>query len=143
MRAITMIYIQGGTKRQRELAEDMTVFMFRKFNMYPDVEIAFKRLTNETTLGAVVEDEGEYFIELKRSLSQRNMLVTLAHELTHVKQYEYGELTQTSDVGIDYWERPSELEAHAIEDALFDEWARINELDNKKWAQYGSANTTV
>ena len=45
MRAITMIYIQGGTKRQRELAEDMTIFMFRKFNMYPDVEIAFKRLT--------------------------------------------------------------------------------------------------
>jgi len=138
-----MIYFEGGTKRQRELAEDMAIFLFRKFNMYPDVEIAFKRLTNDPAAGAVVALDDEYLIEIKRSLRQRDMLVTLAHELVHVKQYERGELTQTTNAGIDYWDRPSEIEAHELEAVLFDEWVKVNQLENTKWAQDGSANTTV
>lgn len=143
MRVKSMIYVEGGTKRQRELAENMTTFLFHKFNMYPDVEIAFKRLTNDPAVGAVVELDDEYHIEIKRSLRQRDMLVTLAHELVHVKQYERGELTQTTNAGIDYWDRPSEIEAHKLEAVLFDEWVKVNQLENTKWVQDGSANTTV
>jgi hypothetical protein len=129
-----MIYINGGTKNQRRYAESLAEFVFNKFGIDPDVEINFRRMTNENAVGGCVElEDHEYEVDVKRSLRMREMLVTLAHELVHVKQYETGTLTQDNETGIDYWDRPSEIEAHGRETGLFVRWAEANNLAHLKW----------
>lgn len=131
-----MIYVQGGTKQQRKYAYSMADYVCNKFNVSPSVEISFRRLTNEACLGACVQlDQNEYEIDIKRSLRLRDMLTTLAHELVHVKQYELGQLTQNNESDYNYWDKPSEIEAHGREIGLFITWAENHKLANKKWTQ--------
>ena len=131
-----MITINGGTKNQREYAYSMAQFVCNKFNICPDVEISFRRLTNDRSLGGCIDcGDNEYEIDIKRSLRLRDMLTTLAHEMVHVKQYELGELTQDNEAEYDYWDKPSEIEAHGRETGLFITWAEQNNLANKKWTQ--------
>src|SRR6056300_991960 len=106
-----MIYVQGGTKQQRKYAYSIAEFVCNKFNINPDVEISFRRLTNDRSLGGCVElDNNEYEIDIKRSLRMREMLVTLAHEMVHVKQYELQQ-RDPNENKLDYWDQPSEIEA--------------------------------
>jgi hypothetical protein len=133
-----MIYVQGGTKQQRKYAYSMAEFVCDKFNINPDIEISFRRLTKCNSLGGCVElEDNEYEIDVKRSLRMREMLTTLAHELVHVKQYELGQLTQDNETEYDYWDKPSEIEAHGRETGLFITWAEQNNLGHKKWTQVG------
>jgi len=129
-----MIYVQGGTKAQRMYAYSMAEFVCNKFNIDPDVEISFRRLTNDRSIGGCVQiDNHEYEIDIKRSLRLRDMLTTLAHELVHVKQYELGQYKNEEE--FDYWDKPSEIEAHGRETGLFITWAEQNKLAHKKWTQ--------
>jgi hypothetical protein len=131
-----MIYVQGGTKQQRRYAYSIIEFVCNKFKINPDIEVYFRRLTNEHSLGGCVQvDNGEYEIDIKRSLRLRDLLTTLAHEIVHVKQYELGQLAQNSESHIEYWDRPSEIEAHGRETGLFIRWAEENNLASKKWTQ--------
>jgi len=133
-----MIYVQGGTKAQREYAYSMADYVCNKFNINPDVEIYFRRLTNDRSLGGCVcVDKNEYEIDIKRSLRLRDMLTTLAHELVHVNQYELGQLNHCAEEEFDYWDKPSEIEAHGREVGLFVTWAEKNNLASKKWTQTG------
>ena len=131
-----MIVTFGGTQAQRKYAESMAMFVCKKFNISPTVDINFKRMTNDTALGGCIElDDSEYEIEIKRNLPLREMLTTLAHEMVHVKQYELGELTQTNHSNYEYWDKPSEIEAHGCEVGLFITWAEQNNVAHKKWTQ--------
>lgn len=69
-------------------------------------------------------------IVIDSSVSQKNMLLSLCHEMVHVKQFAYGELNLHCDHAlwlekkldqdqIDYWDRPWEIEAHGRERGLF------------------------
>ena len=51
------------------------------------------------------------------------------------KQYELGELTQTNHSNYEYWDKPSEIEAHGREVGLFITWAEQNNVAHKKWTQ--------
>jgi hypothetical protein len=129
-----MIYVQGGTKAQKMYAYSMAEFVCNKFDINPDIEISFRRLTNDRSLGGCVcVDKGEYEIDIKRSLRLRDMLTTLAHEMVHVKQYELGQYKNEDE--FDYWDKPSEIEAHGRETGLFVTWAEQNKLAHKKWTQ--------
>lgn len=131
-----MIYVQGGTKAQKMYAYSIAEFVCNKFNINPDVEISFRRLTNDRSLGGCVRvDANEYEIDIKRSLRLRDLLTTLAHELVHVKQYELGQLNHCAEEEFDYWDKPSEIEAHGRETGLFVTWAEQNKLAHKKWTQ--------
>lgn len=129
-----MIYVQGGTKAQKMYAYSMAEFVCNKFDINPDIEISFRRLTNDRSLGGCVcVDKGEYEIDIKRSLRLRDLLTTLAHEMVHVKQYELGQYKNEDE--FDYWDKPSEIEAHGRETGLFITWAEQNKLAHKKWTQ--------
>ena len=86
---------------------------------------------------AIWEDEGrrprEFTIKLDSTMSIRDILITLAHEMVHVKQwakdemYDYyntpkmvrfkGEKMHYDEV--DYWDYPWEIEAYGREMGLF------------------------
>jgi hypothetical protein len=55
----------------------------------------------------------------------------------HVKQYELGQLDHCAEEEFDYWDKPSEVEAHGRETGLFVTWAEKNNLAHKKWTQTG------
>ena len=130
------IIVTGGTPNQRKYAYSMAQFVCKKFKISPSIEISFRSMKKDPNYGYVCQlEDNEYEIDIKRTLNMRTMLTTLAHELVHVKQYELGELTQTCELDIDYWDKPSEIEAHGRETGLFIRWAEQNNLAHKKWTQ--------
>lgn len=130
-----MIYVQGGTPNQRKYAESMAVYVCRKFGITPNIQISFKRMSNDANYGYACDlEDNDYEIEIKRSLRMREMLTTLAHELVHVKQYVKGEMPESIIQG-DYWDRPHEIEAHGRETGLFIRWAEQNNLAGKRWTR--------
>jgi len=130
------ITVYGGTANQRRYAHSMAIFVCEKFGISPSIEISFRRMTNDPNYGYACQLEGnEYEIDVKRTLDMRTMLTTLAHELIHVKQYQQGELTQDNEQGIDYWDRPSEIEAHGRETGLFIRWCEQERLGHLKWTR--------
>ena len=74
----------------------------------------------------------DFTITVNPNLGRRNMLLVLAHEMVHVKQYAKGELKDYVRMNrikfrgrvynhekIDYWEQPWEIEAHGREKGLY------------------------
>jgi hypothetical protein len=74
-------------------------------------------------------EDDEYEIKLCTSRSEKDRLVTLGHELVHVRQYLYRELEEADEVnnvrwhGVDcdasYWDAPWEVEAFGLQDKLY------------------------
>lgn len=75
----------------------------------------------------------EFEIDINNMLSKKEQLITLAHELVHVKQYARNELTQACTglmkwkktlfpADFEYFDCPWEREAYALEPVLFREW---------------------
>jgi len=74
----------------------------------------------------------EFTITIDPNLSKRLMLMVLAHEMVHVKQYASGEMkdylkfsrtkyrgTIYEESELDYWDYPWEIEAHGRERGLY------------------------
>ena len=97
-----------------------------------------KNLPEEENEGnAIWEDDGyrpkEFTIELDSTAKIRNLLITLAHEMVHVKQWARNEMYEYSNtVGmvrfkgekihlkeIEYWDYPWEIEAYGKQLGLF------------------------
>ena len=80
----------------------------------------------------------EFQIEIHPGIGAAEILKTLAHEMTHIKQYAYNETNETltrwkgkkvdSD-SIDYWVQPWEIEAFGTEVGLFSKFA----IQEKLW----------
>ena len=130
-----MITVSGGSKGQRNYTFDLAPFVCRKYNVFPDIDIAISR-TDRGSLGGIIQaDDSERDIDIQRNLPLRDFCITLAHELIHMTQYEQGTLTQTNEKGIPYWDKPSEIAAHQQETVLFEEWINVNNLNKLKWTQ--------
>jgi hypothetical protein len=65
-------------------------------------------------------DHDDYMIVLKERDNAADMIVTLAHELTHVKQYVRDGLDSAFTTSIPYMERWWELEAYEKESELIE-----------------------
>jgi hypothetical protein len=103
-----------------------------------DVTLNFDRSLSKKNEYAFCEWEDqshrakEFTITIDSALGKRNMLLALAHEMVHVKQYAKGELkdyarsnkckwkSQIIDPEVvDYWDFPWEIEAHGREKGLY------------------------
>ena len=92
-------------------------------------------------------DDGDFLIEVKKDLPMREKMITLMHELVHMKQHISLEMkydisndeTTWQDKKflncyIDYWDRPWEIEAHGRQLGLFIRWVEdMGEGHHKKW----------
>lgn len=131
-----MITVTGGKQYQRDYVTSIAEYVCEKFGIEPMVEINLREMRGDSNYGYCCDlEDGEYEIEVKRGLPLRTLLTTVAHEMVHVKQYETGQLTQTNEINIDYWDRPSEIEAHGRETGLFIRWAEDSGLAHRKWTQ--------
>lgn len=79
----------------------------------------------------------EFTIEIDKALNLKTMLLVLAHECVHVKQYATGELDDSLSVWrgrkvnsdkVPYWEHPWEIEAYGREKGLYVRFAEKHDL---------------
>ena len=156
-----MITIYGGSKSQRKHGESMVQFCIDKFmpriKDSLDIRVHFKDLEKQGVYGFCEADpEGsserldrprEFKLEIHSKMKLRKLLLTIAHEMVHVKQYARGELYQGTRIAkhrwqgkwisnnLDYWDQPWEIEANGREAGLFIRWVESQNLANKKWTQ--------
>ena len=151
------IKTKGSNKAVRKLVELATSYYAEKLmgkrtinNL--EINIDLKRnLTKDTGCEgtSIWEDESpwpkEFLIELDSSEKIRNLLITLAHEMVHVKQWaknEMHEYCKPDEVRfnkikfnmteIDYWDYPWEIEAFGRQLGLFIRFCEDNGLSDRE-----------
>jgi len=79
----------------------------------------------------------EFTLEILHGMSKELTLKTFAHELTHVKQYAYGEIDELGTKwlsrkldhdSVPYHKRPWEKEAFKNEERLYRKWLQMKNL---------------
>jgi len=142
-----MIDTVGGTPKQRKYVESMVQFCIDTLMpRMKTLDITVKLCAPKGVMGYCLEldNNRQFEIEIDRTMSQRKLLETLAHEMVHVKQYARREFHPVHDkwMGktinpkkVSYWDLPWEIEAHGRETGLFVRWAEQNNLATKKWTQ--------
>ena len=140
-----LVNVTGSNKAVRKLITSATWWYAEKLmgkrlmsGLEINVNLNKNLLKKEGMEGSAIwEDERrrpkEFTIELDSNSNIRNLLITFAHEMVHVKQwakdemYEYcnspglvrfkGEKMHSAD--IDYWDEPWEIEAYGRQLGLF------------------------
>ena len=140
-----LLHINGSTKKVRKIVEQAAWYyaeklMGKRLMAGLEININLKKdlLTEEGHEGtAIWDDDGyrpkEFTINLDTTVNFRNLLINLAHEMVHVKQwakdemYEYmntmgmvrfkGERIHLEET--DYWDYPWEIEAYGRQLGLF------------------------
>jgi hypothetical protein len=80
-----------------------------------------------------------YEMEIDAKLSKKQFLISLAHEMIHLKQFAKNQMRDLEskkmtrwhgeyyvEDNIDYWRRPWEVEAHKGERVLYEEYLEYN-----------------
>ena len=105
-----ILHIKGSNKAFRKLVESATWFyaeklMGKRLMSGLEITINLKKnlLSKEGFEGtAIWEDDGyrpkEFTIELDTSVKIRNLLITLAHEMVHIKQWAKDEMYEYMNV---------------------------------------------
>ena len=156
-------FINVPKKQQQRYAEAILFYsnilmeeeIYKGLNIELHLSKQFKDL-GQTCNDDFMTDRPQYFrIELRTKLSDADPLYTLAHEMTHVKQYAMGELTLdfiTENIGLKevkelqvkpmwlgkyvsfrncespYWDSPWEIESFGRQDSLYDrflDWEKL------------------
>jgi len=152
-----LIHVKGSNKTTRKLVEYATWFyaeklMGKRLMSGLKININLKKNMIDKTdceATAIWEDEGprprEFTINLDSGVKIRNLLISLAHEMVHVKQwakdemYEYmkpnmvrfkGEKIHMKEV--DYFDYPWEIEAYGRQLGLFIRFCENEGLDDMK-----------
>lgn len=87
----------------------------------------------------------EFLISVRKDLPKRKLLITLAHEMVHVKQYAKGELKYLYKGGLDKWQgkiiarkthyfdKPWEIEAFGRELGLYERYIEYKKKNKIKF----------
>ena len=109
-----MIYIEGGTKTQQQLAKDLYYFCSQALAIKKLVDIDLKIKPVE---GAQAwtdhEGEGKFYIDIEKDLSSDQFITAFCHEMIHVIQH-------LRDKPI------SEKEAYQMESGLSEQFKLLN-----------------
>ncbi len=155
------VKIRGGSERQKELVQDIALYAAEKLmssrlrkGLTVHIKIATNLLAREGIYGDCIWNDDntrpkEFIIRADRSMRQRRLLETVAHEMVHVKQFATGELKdylinsnlskyrglQYDKRKLDYYDYPWEIEAHGREVGIFVRWAEDRGYGKYPWAQ--------
>lgn len=126
----------------KKMAEDVVFWCYNKLLPHHStihVDIDFKHI-RQTGYDGLCEWQDtnvaprEFKITVHKGFGKKNIIQTIIHEMIHVKQYAKGELAERYRGGhTQYWngvdhneteyeDQPWEIEAHSLEDALYEEY---------------------
>ena len=123
-----MIFVEGGSRRQRELTYDIASFAWMK--LMPRIRkctVNFKLKKLKVYHGTCLDiGDREFDIEVEKRLSLGDdFITTIFHEMTHVKQLVYREFfTECNfyESREEYLNLPWEVEAYAKQEELLEQW---------------------
>ena len=124
-----MIFVDtiGGNKKQRELVNDVAYWCVNK--LMPrmkklDIEIQINNLKDNAVGYCMMQDDNRtYEIEVDKKLDIEEMIVTVCHEIVHVKQYARNELgINDKNDGQNYFDLPYEKEAYKLQEILLKQY---------------------
>ena len=144
------ISIDKGYQKEKELMTSLVYhcvnkLMPRKRNLEIDI-LQIKNLQTESgDLASCIdtEDLNTFEIQLDKDMSLRKKLLSLAHEMVHVKQFTRKELQHTDSINRQLWrgkkyntknryyDLPWEIEAYGRELGLFTTWIEENGIKGK------------
>jgi len=133
-----MIFVEGGSKRQREVAFDCATFVWK--SLMPrirkcEVNISLKKLTgyHGTCLDVGIR---EFQIDVDKKLGLGDdFTTTIFHEMVHVKQLVYKEFfTECNFYSSheEYVNLPWEKEAYELQEVLLKQWQNSKIISNQK-----------
>ena len=127
---MNFIEITGGTKKQRELIENSVITLCNRYLKRFKLDLEIELVGNIEEHGFCIWSETNirpraFTITLNKKLNKEELLLVLAHEMVHVKQWVRGELKDTN-CGKQLWKnkdytntnydnQPWEIEAHELE----------------------------
>jgi hypothetical protein len=126
------IQTHGSTNVRQQLAKSAVNWYID--NYLPKVrklhiDLCFNRLDNFNGLCTQM-DKRNFNIQIEDTLDMDELVVTVMHEMIHVKQYVKNEMSDMESGNvrwkskiynpddIDYWEHPWEIEAHRCDEVL-------------------------
>ena len=154
-----LIHVKGSNKSVRKLVRLAAWYYAEKLmgrrsiaNLEININLRKDMLKKENNEGtAIWEDDWrtaphkEFLIELDCGVKIRNLLISLAHEMVHVKQWVKNEMyeyckrdevrfhsTKFNLSKIDYWDYPWEIEAFGRQLGLFVRFCEDNGFANRK-----------
>ena len=125
-----MIFVDGGSKRQREMAFQAASFAWMQ--LMPRIKkcvvnIELKKMKGYHGTCLDIGDR-DYVIEVDKKLSLGDdFLTTVFHEMVHVRQYVRKELFSECnfyDTREEYLNLPWEIKAYKVQEELLDEWKK-------------------
>lgn len=154
-----ILNITGSCKSTRKLVDSAAWSYAERLigkrllnTLYIDIKLVRNLTDKEGMEGSCIWDEWEakstprsYTIELDSSVSLRNILINLAHEMVHVKQWICGEMYEYVDPNVvrfmkkkvdisnmNYYDFPWEIEAFGRQLGLFVRMCEEDGLANRK-----------
>ena len=146
------INVDGASNKLENYTINAVKFVMSKFfnlDELEDISVEVNFTDDCDNEGGCAGDinDGDFLIEVKKDLPMREKMITLMHELVHMKQHISLEMkydisndeTTWQDKKflncyIDYWDRPWEIEAHGRQLGLFIRWVEdMGEGHHKKW----------
>ena len=149
-----LLHITGSTKKNRVLVNSAAWYfaeklMGKRLLDTLEININLKHNMSEKTgcEGTAIwtfwddlkKTPRDFTLELDSSMSIRNILINLAHEMVHVKQWVKGEMYEYSEPNmvrfmktkydmsdLDYYDYPWEIEAFGRQLGLFIRWCEAN-----------------
>jgi hypothetical protein len=128
------VEVKGGTKKQRELAEEIAYFCVHR--LMPrirtlNVELNLKKIPDAQGY-CMCLDAREFEVEIEKSLKGDDFITCITHEFVHVWQYAVGTLKQTN-AGKNFWKgkdysdtcyskQPWERQAYRMQETLMEEY---------------------
>ncbi len=83
-----MIYIEGGTVSQKQLAKDLYSFCIEALNIKSAVDIDLRiQDVKDAQAWIDYEGEGKFYIDIEQDLTNHQFITTICHEMVHVAQY--------------------------------------------------------
>ena len=132
-----MIFVKGGTRKQRRVVEDIAIFCYNQLlPLIRKCEVNINIKNMEGYEGTCLDtDERVYEIDVNKKQSLQNILVTICHEMVHVKQFVRKELYsecifyKTHD---EYLNLPWEVEAYTKQEELYQKWLNTTTMNLQK-----------
>ena len=127
--AETYIDVVGGKSHERRIVEEVVLWCMKRFDLYDEVirvNVRIKKLRDDAGYCEEVRppeltDEGHIYAKYSITVAQNQMLrdfvMTVVHEMIHVRQYVSGT-----------WQGDGEAEAWALQERYTDEIWKENIL---------------
>ena len=116
-----MLFVKGGQKKQRKLAEDAACFAINK--LFPRFKKYSVLLKLDKFNDCFEYDDREFVINVDKQQDRDDFLTAIFHELVHVRQYlKNGMDNYSFKTTTDYYMLPQEQEAYFLQEELLKQW---------------------